>query len=168
MTTSEVHWIREIEPLRLAMMSRPRSGEWLTDDVVGWFDCGLRTVVSLLEPQEVHEFGLDDESLLCRAHGLEFISFPIRDRAVPASFRGLAALVDILVTRLRRGVIIGLHCRAGIGRSGLVAGCILLKLSVPFPDVFPMLSRARGSPVPDTRYQAKWVKAFGKTETTAL
>jgi protein-tyrosine phosphatase len=125
-------------------------------------------VACLLEPHEVRELALTEEQALCEARGIELLSFPIPDGGVPASVREAVGLVETLVSRLRRDVGVGVHCHAGIGRSGLMAACVLLRLGVPFSAVFPMLSRARGLPVPGTPAQIEWVKVFSREAAIAL
>jgi hypothetical protein len=66
-------------------MPRPRSGEWLADEIVGWTRLGVQAIVSLLESHEVRELDLADEESLCQAANLRFISFPIPDRGVPGN-----------------------------------------------------------------------------------
>ena len=92
------------------------------------------------------------------------MSFPIEDRGTPPSVRAIAIFVDGLVARLRSGNAVAVHCRAGIGRSSLIAGCILLKLGLPLAEIFPILTRSRGTPVPDTEGQAKWVERFSREQ----
>lgn len=167
MLQPDVYWIREIEKLRLAIMPRPRNGEWLADEISGWHRLGLRCVVSLLEIDESRELGLADEESLCGAAGLKFLSFPIPDRGVPRDHTGFAGLVDTLAERLRSGDSVGIHCRAGIGRSGLLGACILGALEVPPEYAFAMLSRARGVTVPDTDAQVDWVRDFVRTRSAA-
>ena len=87
---------------------------------------------------------MSDEAGLCEAHGIEFLSFPIKDRGEPTSIAKTVALVSDLVTRVQRGVAVAVHCRAGIGRSGLIVGCVMQKLGVPMEEVFPSLTRASG------------------------
>jgi protein-tyrosine phosphatase len=166
--TEEIYWVREIEPLRLALMPRPQAGNWLPNEVAAWNRAGLETVVCLLEFRELHKLGLIDEQALCEAHGIEFLSLPIPDRGVPFSWRETVVLVDVLVSRLQTGTGVGVHCRGGIGRSGLISACVLLKLGVPFPEAFPMLSRARGVLVPETSAQIAWLKAFARKSAIAL
>ena len=72
---------------RLAIVARPRGGDWLEDEVEAWRAAGLDVVVSLLEQDEAHELGLEDEAKACAARGLKFIEFPITDRGVPASLQ---------------------------------------------------------------------------------
>jgi hypothetical protein len=45
--------------------------------------------------------------------------------------------------------------------AGAAAG-ILLRSGVPYLQVFPALSRARGVAVPDTDAQVAWVQAYAK------
>jgi protein-tyrosine phosphatase len=156
----DLRWIKEIEPHRLAITARPRGGEWLEGDITAWRRGGVDLVVSLIDSEEERELELELESVLCRASGIEFLSFPIRDRSVPNSPDATASLVDWVVSDLRRGRGVAIHCRLGIGRTGLVAGCVLRALGHAHDTVFPMLSRARGLPVPDTAAQAEWVRRF--------
>src|SRR5215207_7452876 len=78
---SRIHWIEM--PGRFAIMARPRADDWLEVDITEWRTSGVDLVVSLLEREEVSELGLQREAELCRACGIEFVSFPIPDRGVP-------------------------------------------------------------------------------------
>jgi protein-tyrosine phosphatase len=141
-------------------MPRPRSDEWLAGEVAAWKGAGVDIVVSLLDAGEVREMGLAEEASLCRANGIEFISFPVTDRGVPGSIRDAGILVETLQTAVSGGSSVAIHCRAGIGRSALIAGCVLKRLGIPDKDVFPLISRARGVTCPDTDAQVDWVRRF--------
>jgi protein-tyrosine phosphatase len=141
-------------------MPRPRGDEWLADEIAGWRSEGLSTVVSLLQAHEVRELGLSLEDTLCRSAGIEWITFPIVDRGVPESRRDTARLVDKLCSLIASGAAVAIHCRAGIGRSALVAGCVLLRLGVPETEVFARISRVRGVSCPDTLAQIEWCTGF--------
>src|SRR5688572_18448979 len=80
-----IYWLDLGAPLRLAIMPRPRAGDWLADEVTGWKAEGIDIVVSLLEPDEAAELDLRDVPVLCRSAGIEHVSFPIPDRGVPPS-----------------------------------------------------------------------------------
>jgi hypothetical protein len=88
-----VHWLNFPEKWRLAIMPRPRAGDWLADEVAGWKAEGIDLVVSLLEPHEVAELELRLQPKLCRAADIAFVSFPIADRGVPESVRETNRLV---------------------------------------------------------------------------
>lgn len=80
----DIYWIPAAVGGRLAVMPRPRSDEWLAGEVAAWKRAGVDIVVSLLDAGEVRELGLAEEASLCRANEIEFISFPVTDRGVPA------------------------------------------------------------------------------------
>src|SRR5260221_8734777 len=58
----DVFWIHAPLIGRLAIMPRPRAGEWLDDEIIGWQMEGIDTVVSLLELAEISELGLEREA----------------------------------------------------------------------------------------------------------
>lgn len=158
-----INWILEIEPWRLAFGPRPQSGDGLTDAIDAWASSGVKHVVSLLGESEANALGLIDEEKVCRARGIEFHSFPIIDHEVPDSIDCTSSLVLKLAQLVRGGEPVYVHCRAGIGRSGLVAAGILLHLGYAFEDTFPMLSFARGIRVPDTGTQIDWVESYARS-----
>jgi protein-tyrosine phosphatase len=162
MLQPDVYWLREVEGVRLAIMPRPRSGEWLTDEIAGWDRLGVQTVVSLLEPHEVRDLDLANEESLCLTANLKFVSFPIPDRGVPSNLVEFAKLVAKIEQRLRSGESVAVHCRAGIGRAGLLGACILDAFGVDPDSAFGMLSRARGVTVPDTGAQIAWVREYAR------
>jgi protein-tyrosine phosphatase len=122
---SELHRIEGPWPGWLAIALRPRGGDWLEDEVRAWRKAGLGVLVSALTPEEIGHFHLADEGKICAAHGIEYELFAIPDRDVPASVAAVGGLVERLESRLRGGTHVAIHCRQGIGRSGLLAACTL-------------------------------------------
>jgi protein-tyrosine phosphatase len=57
---------------------------------------------------------------------------------------------------------VAVHCRMGIGRSALIAACLLKSQCIGVDKAFAMIARARGFSVPDTEEQREWVKAFAE------
>ncbi|WP_430516730.1 dual specificity protein phosphatase family protein [Bradyrhizobium yuanmingense] len=160
---SQLHWIEIRAPGRIAIMARPRSEGWLGAEVKRWKDSGVDMVVSLLEQEEISELGLQHEAELCRSNGIEFISFPIPDRGLPESLREASQIAHLLVTGLRDGRSIAIHCRAGIGRSSVIAACVLIYSGIEAEDALALIRTSRGLVVPDTDEQRDWVAAFGGT-----
>lgn len=142
---------------RLAMMGRPRAGEWASDEFAGLAGLGVTDVVSLLEPAEARELGLADEAAYCAAAGLRFHSYPVADRGVPDSAGSLSRLACQLYHLCAGGGCVVIHCRAGIGRSGLVTAAVLLHCGFSVRDALSAVSKARGVRVPDTVEQAEWL-----------
>jgi len=157
-----IHWVASLDPHRLGLMPRPRGGEDLRDEVRAWQRAGVDVVASLLEASEVRELALREQPALCAEHGIEFRAFPIPDRGTPRSARELWAFVDGLHASLLADKAVVVHCRAGIGRTGLVAGCLVHRLGVPMHDVFHLLSRSRGLAMPDTAAQVEWFERHAR------
>jgi protein-tyrosine phosphatase len=160
MPAGDYYPIREFDGLSLAIMPRPRAGDWLEDEIDQWQREGLNIVVSLLEPAEIAELEIGAEPSFCTSRGIEYLSFPIPDRGVPPSVAAFDTFLAPVVKRLRNGAVVGVHCRAGIGRAGLTAACILVRAGIPYPLAFPAISRARRVKVPDTEQQELWVQRF--------
>jgi len=156
----DVYWINGPWPGKLAILARPRGADWLEDEVAGWKDAGLDVVVSLLTHGEDSELGLIGEREFVQEHGLTFISFPIADYSVPTSTKELQQLVSRLQQSLTLGHSVGIHCRQGIGRSSLVAACVLVRSGQSPVNAFQHISTARGRSVPDTLEQKEWVTVF--------
>src|SRR3954449_8644872 len=77
---TELYWIEGPWPGRLAIMPRPRGGDWLEDEIQSWRRSGVDVVVSLLTREEIADLSLADEGELCRSNGIQFFSFAITDR----------------------------------------------------------------------------------------
>ena len=91
---------------------------------------GVRTFIDLTEAGEL----LSYECILWRRASLigididaiEYHRFPIRDRSLPESLGLMYEVLDVLRDNERRGRISAVHCRGGIGRTGMVVGCWLV------------------------------------------
>jgi hypothetical protein len=80
--TSGLFWIPGPWRGRLAVVTRPRGGDWLEDEMAEWRRAGIDTVVSLLEEPEAGELYLTREAAAAEANGIRFIAFSIPDRGV--------------------------------------------------------------------------------------
>jgi protein-tyrosine phosphatase len=162
---SELYWLDERWPGKLALAARPRGGDWLQDEISNWKRAGIGSVVSLLTPEEEMDLDLRDESRESSAHGLEFISFPIPDRQVPRSEAKLAAALDKISNVLSGGKNVVVHCRQGVGRSGLVAACLLVKNGMSPSAAVEKVSAARGVAIPETIEQREWIDHYAAAFT---
>ena len=154
---AELYWITAAPHGQLAVMPRPRAGDWLADELASWKSAGVDVVVSLLTDEEIAELGLQQEPALCEELGMRFISHPITDRNVPSVVEEFLALANELHDHLLNGHGVAVHCRMGIGRSSLLAACLLVKSGLSTTDAFASISRDRGIDVPDTGDQIEWV-----------
>jgi protein-tyrosine phosphatase len=154
-----VHWV-QTEACRIAIMPRPGGGDWLEGEIRLLKGAGVDVIVSALEQEESAELELSQEAELCRQGGIDFISFPIPDRSVPSSVEEFESCIDAVDQHLRDGRSVVVHCRAGIGRSTMIAASLLLRHGYSTAEAFSLLQLARGFPVPDTPEQRDWVERF--------
>jgi protein-tyrosine phosphatase len=145
-------------PGKLIVSTRPRGGEWLADEVAGWARAEVNTIVSLLESEEASELGLAEEQLQAESNGLRFFSFPIPDRGVPSSSGDTAELLQRLTAELESGRSVALHCRQGVGRSGMMGAALLVTAGMTPRNAAKVVSRARGIEVPETAGQLEWLE----------
>lgn len=162
-----VYWIESNWPGKLAIIPRPRGGDWLEDEMQALKQEGLDVIVSLLETAEAADLGLQQEKDVSQAVGLEFIAFPMVDRSVPVSRHDVLKLLNQIIQLLAGGKNIGIHCRQSIGRAALIAASLLVLSGVSPEMAFNRISTARGCSVPETLEQREWVIALGK-ETSRL
>ena len=87
-------------------------------------------------------------------------SFFIKNRSVPASFSEFDGLLNSLTDRLRNGKAVGVHCRAGIGRSSMIVASALIRDGLSVDSAFRVIQDARGCSVPDTAEQRQWVERY--------
>jgi protein-tyrosine phosphatase len=158
----QIYWV-EASVGRLAVLARPRGGDGLPHEVGAWKDQGLHFVVSLLTDEEERDLGLGSERSCVEAVGMAFISYPIDDGGTPASTHEARDLIDRLVGFLRAGLAVGIHCRAGIGRSPMMVAAVLTTAGVSLRSALRDLCHARGVPVPETEEQLAWLQEFAGT-----
>lgn len=153
----DLYWIPGPWRGRLAIVARPRGSDWLADEVSGWRRAGIDVVVSLLEAEESAQLELQDERRLVEAGGISFLSFPIPDCGVPASTPAAIALISDITAALEQGNDVAIHCRQGVGRSGLIAAAVLGACGVGAEQAIEIVGRARGVAVPETADQRRWL-----------
>jgi len=157
---TRIYWIERKGNGALAMMPRPRGGEFLLEEILALEKAGVNIVVSLLTEREQYETELSTESKVCEEHGIKFLSFPIEDRQLPRRTDDFLKLIRFLSDRLHEGLKIVVHCRMGIGRSALIVAGILVLEGYSPAEAFESINKARGCPVPDTEEQRVWLYDF--------
>jgi protein-tyrosine phosphatase len=132
----------------------------LGDETSAWREAGIDMVVSLLEPEEEAQLVLEGEAAAAAASGIDFRPFPIPDRGVPASRESVAELASDIVDALDRGKNVAVHCRQGIGRSGMIVGGVLVAAGRDIVSALRTIRESRGLDVPETGEQRHWLSEF--------
>jgi ADP-ribosylglycohydrolase len=125
-------------------------------------ESGIDCFLDLTQPKELDPY---DAAL---PTGIRYLRRPITDHGTPTDPREMAEILDCLRGALREGRRIYLHCRAGIGRTGMVAGCLLVEQGFPGEDALAELNRlwrqsARSDwwpTVPETAEQIEYVRGW--------
>ncbi|HET7203494.1 MAG TPA: ADP-ribosylglycohydrolase family protein, partial [Steroidobacteraceae bacterium] len=124
----ETYWV---VPGRLLVGAHPgsRSRAQAMDRLRRFLEAGVTCFIDLTEPEETaaYEALLPFETPLGRR--VEYLREPIVDHGVPAGRETMARIVAMLDAALESGHTVYLHCRAGIGRSAMAAGCWLAEQS---------------------------------------
>lgn len=139
-------------------MPRPRGNDWLQDEIASLRDQQVDVVISLLTSEEEAELQLTEESEMCGAAGLRFLSFPIEDRRTPIDPESALQFIDLVSNLYQQGQTVVIHCRAGIGRASVIAAAVLATRGYSVANAFEMIARARGCSVPDTIEQRLWLE----------
>jgi len=84
---------------------------------------------------------------------MSFRAFPIPDGGIPASTRQALSLLGNIAAALEQGQNVAVHCRQGVGRSGLVAAGLLVMFGMGVEK-----GAARGLAIPETPEQLQWIK----------
>ena len=156
---SDIYWADKY----LAVLARPRGDDWLEAEIKSFAESGLNVIVSLLTEDEEIELNLTQERTNCITAGLEYYSFPINDRSVPASMDEAFDLVVQLSTLIiRDSKKIGIHCRQGLGRPPLIAAALLVWIGHSPDEAFLKISQVRHVEVPETLEQKEWLNEFSR------
>lgn len=155
---AEIFWITD----SLATMPHPRGNDWLEDEIISFKNFGVDVIVSLLEPNEIIELELEKERSFCRQYEIEFLNFPVSDFQTPESSEETFSFVKKLNNFILEKKKVGIHCRQGIGRSSIIAACILILQGINIENAFALISEKRQCKVPDTQAQIDWVKNFAQ------
>ena len=162
----ELHWVDGPWPGKLALAARPRGGDWLQEEIASWHGAGIDTVLSLLTPEEEQSLDLTNEASVVKARGMNFMQLPIPDREVPGSETEVSAALEKLNAKLSSGRNVIVDCRQGVGRSGLVAVCLLVTKGLDVKSAVKSISAARGVPVPETKEQRQWIDHYAAVLTS--
>ncbi|KAJ7132090.1 protein-tyrosine phosphatase-like protein [Mycena epipterygia] len=92
---------------------------------------GCVTFIDLTEDGELCPYAsqlLERASLLnIDEKEIEYHRFAIKDRSLPESVEYMYRVMDVLRDNEERDRITAVHCRGGIGRTGMVIGCWLVE-----------------------------------------
>ncbi len=117
-------------------------------------------LVSLLEEHEFAQLQIPTLREEALRFGIEVLWFPICDGGVPESNEDFYKLVKKIATALREGKITVIHCKGGLGRTGLVAAAVLMTTTDLNPEeAIATVRRTRAGAI-ETERQAEYLVEF--------
>jgi hypothetical protein len=132
-------------------------------------DAGIDSFVDLTEEGELPPYSL------WLPKQSEYLRSPIVDTRIPNNVAQTQALLAALRAALARGKGVYVHCRAGIGRTGLIVGCFLADDESSGAAALKTLNRlwrqsdrcATWPEVPQTAEQAAYIRGWPKLSKRA-
>ncbi len=120
---------------------------------------GAQVLIALLTRPELEAVGVPDYLTAAEAAGFQVIHAPMPDQGVPAAAEAQALLTRIEAA-LCGGAGVVVHCLGGLGRSGLVAACLLRARGVPAADALAQVRAARDPRAIESPAQVAFVQAW--------
>lgn len=133
----------------------------LDTDIRAIVDWGAGPVVTLMEAHEFPMLGVPDLGDRLEGAGLDWFWLPIPDISTPTrDFETLWVHAGpVLRARLRAGERVVIHCRGGLGRTGLVAARLLIEFGTDPNDAIRIVRQARPGAI-ETRAQEQYVSGL--------
>ncbi|GFR40923.1 hypothetical protein Agub_g1579 [Astrephomene gubernaculifera] len=122
---------------------------------------GVHVIVCLLPDAELRYLRVRDYAAAVAAHHMTYMQLPIIEMAPPDDMQRACALVEGVVEQLQAGRTVVVHCKGGVGRAGLLAACVLIRLGVcgSAQEAIDTVRRYRRGAV-ESRKQEDFVGAF--------
>ncbi len=143
-------------PGSLGMMACPGRGGDLEADLDRLAALGVVRVVSLLDDEELRAVGAAQLPEALAARGLGWWRLGIPDFGVPEPAPAAALLAE-LRRALGRGERLVLHCRAGLGRTGMIAASLLVTLGRAPEEAVALVRAARDPRCVETEAQRDFI-----------
>ena len=121
---------------------------------------GVNIVINLLSETENKVHALKNQRKTYEALNIQLVKFPIQDFNTPVSSYNFKKLIRCLRDEVIAGRSIGIHCMAGIGRTGILAVSLLCALGMGTQEAMQHVSKHRECKIPDTEEQMQWLQEF--------
>jgi protein-tyrosine phosphatase/nicotinamidase-related amidase/Ser/Thr protein kinase RdoA (MazF antagonist) len=159
-----IGWL-DARPGRLGMTlcpGRKDRGRDLDADLEALRARGTSVLVTLTTKEELAWAGVPDLEARARAAGFETIVLPIRDQEAPSD-AAMHELTGAIRERLDAGSAVVVHCMGGLGRSGLVAACVLVDRGRSPLEALAAVREARGPRAVESPAQERALVAHARS-----
>ncbi len=132
-------------------------------DLASMHRMGVRRLILLVEDEELREWSDPAMVELGLAAGVDVRRYPIPDGQPPASSALMdAILADVDDARGRGDVAVA--CMGGVGRTGTVAACALVRAGLTAEEAIATVRRVRHPTAVETREQEAFVTEYAESQ----
>ena len=136
-----------------------------------YLKCGVTFFLDLTESHELFPYqALLEAEAAALSRSVEYRRMPIRDVSVPATKEQAVAILDCMDTALNAGHTVYVHCWGGVGRTGTINGCWLVRHGMTGEQALAQLAAwwskvqkfSRKPHCPETHEQREWVRTWAE------
>ena len=140
-----------------------RGRQWqrvLDDDLAAIHAANISTVVSLISLAEMQKLGVPNLPEQVVLHKLAWLQLAIEDFGTPdlQALESWQQLKAVILAALARDETVLLHCAAGLGRTGMMAACLLVACGQTPEAAITQVRAARPGTI-ETEAQAAFIQA---------
>jgi protein-tyrosine phosphatase len=122
---------------------------------------GVVRLVLLVEDRELGRWGDARIVELGSAAGVVVRRFPIADGAAPTTTADMDAILDTIDEGRTAGDV-AVACMGGVGRSGMVAACALVRAGAPAAEAIARVRMLRHPTAVETAAQERFVNSYAR------
>lgn len=123
-------------------------------------DADTSALVCLMEDHELAPNGLAELLPTAHSRGLEVLRLPIQDGCIPDDIARVDVLLDAIEDHVARRQRVVIHCLGGLGRTGTIAGCFLVRRGMTTAEAIELLHRLRGDRCPENAGQQGFIARY--------
>ncbi len=118
-------------------------------------------VISLMEGFEYERFKIPTLLTEYTLRGARVLHYPIVDMRAPTDMKVFSRVIDLIDDELRAGESVMVHCKGGLGRTGVVVASVLVRQGVT-PAAAVALTRKHRVGSIQTADQEEWVYTYAQ------
>ena len=122
----ESYWVEEN---RLLAGEHPASynQETTRRRIDAFLEAGVNTFIDLTQPHELNPYEsiLEEQAKIYQINTF-YRRFSIRDHSIPSP-KAMTAILNAVDEAINDGACVYVHCWGGVGRTGMVVGCYLVR-----------------------------------------